>query len=390
MTSNLNLAGDDVLALMLLPIFVHPTRETLSCLRARTEPRQIAAKGLELPPSYCPGSAKGRDDQLATTKELKDLRTARKAKLPQFIAPQLATLVTTPPPGDEWLHELKFDGYRMLCRIDRGKVQFFSRNGKEWTAKFPTVVAAAKLLPVASAMLDGEIVIVDAQGKSSFQKLQRALGKGSAGFIYEIFDLMYLDGLDLTRVPLKKRKALLKGICGNKRDLLRYSEHLEGNGDAFFKHACEYGIEGIVSKLANSTYDSTRNRSWLKVKCIKQQEFVVVGYTPLTKHLPGIGSLVLGVYEKGKLVYAGRVGTGFTEQLRRDLQKQLDKLARKSSALAVIPKEPGLRQAHWTEPKLVAVVAFTEWTDDGAVRHPSFQGLREDKSAKEVVRELPK
>ncbi len=327
---------------------------------------------------------------MATPKDLKNLRTARKAKLPAFIAPQLATLVTAPPAGDQWLHELKFDGYRMLCRIDRGKVRFFSRNGKEWTAKFPSVVEAVKLLPVTNAMLDGEMVIVDAQGKSSFQKLQRALGTGSAGFVYEIFDLMHLDGFDLTRVPLEKRKELLKGICGGKRDLLRYSEHLEGNGDAFFKHACEYGIEGIVSKLATSTYDSTRSKSWLKVKCNKQQEFVVAGYTPLTNNLPGIGSLILGVYEKKKLVYAGRVGTGFTEKLRRELQKQLDKLAQKSSAFAVLPKEPGLRKAQWTEPKLVAVVTFTEWTDDGAVRHPSFQGLREDKDAKEVVRELPK
>jgi bifunctional non-homologous end joining protein LigD len=328
---------------------------------------------------------------LPTANEFKGLRTARKAKLPEFISPQLATLVKTPPPGDEWLHELKFDGYRMLCRIDRGKVRIFSRNGKEWTAKFPGVGEAAKRLPVTSAMLDGEVVIVDAQGRSSFQKLQRAMGKSIvAGFVYEVFDLIYLDGFDLTRVPLKKRKVLLKGVCGGKRDLLRYSEHLEGNGDAFFKHACEYGIEGIVSKLANSTYDSKRNRNWLKVKCNKQQEFVIIGYTPLTKNLPGVGALILGVYEKSKLVYSGRVGTGFTEKLRVELQKQLDKIARKTSPLAVVPKEPGLRLAHWTEPKLIAEVAFAEWTDDGAIRHPSFQGLREDKNPKEVVRELAK
>ena len=295
-----------------------------------------------------------------------------------------------PPSGDEWLHELKFDGYRMLCRIDRGKVRFLSRNGKDWTAKFSTVGAAAKLLPATTAMLDGEIVLVDAQGRSSFQKLQRALGKGiTKGLVYEVFDLIYLDGFDLTRVPLKKRKALLKEICGGKRDLLRYSEHLEGNGDAFFKHACEYGIEGIVSKLANSPYESRRNRNWLKVKCNKQQEFVIVGYTPSSKGLP-FSSLILGVYEKGKLVYAGKVGTGFTLKLRSELQKQLDKLARKTSPLAVMPKDPGLRKAHWTEPKLIAEVAFAEWTDDGSIRHPSFQGLREDKSPKEVARELPK
>jgi bifunctional non-homologous end joining protein LigD len=322
--------------------------------------------------------------------ELKKLRGARKARLPEFVPPQLATLVKAPPSGDEWLHELKFDGYRMLCRIERGKVRFLSRNGKDWTTKFPTIGAAVKVLPLSSAMLDGEICIVDAQGRSSFQKLQRAMGKGiTEGFVYELFDLIYLDGFDLTRVPLKKRKALLEELFGSKRDLLRYSEHLEGNGDAFFKHACEYGIEGILSKLADSPYESKRNRNWLKVKCNKQQEFVIVGYTPSTKGLP-FSSLILGVYEKGKLVYAGRVGTGFTLKLRSELQKQLDKLARKTSPLAITPKDPGLRQAHWTEPRLIAEVAFAEWTSDGSIRHPSFQGLREDKSPKEVLREVPK
>ncbi|MFL6546626.1 MAG: non-homologous end-joining DNA ligase [Candidatus Udaeobacter sp.] len=319
------------------------------------------------------------------------LRGARKAKLPEFIAPQLATLVKAPPPGDEWLHELKFDGYRMLCRIERGKARFWSRNGKEWTAKFPGVAAAMKELTVTSAMLDGEIVVIDAQGRSSFQKLQRAMAHGAeVRFVYQVFDLLYVDGFNITRVPLKDRKALLKNLCGNKRDLIRYSEHLEGSGDAFFKHACEYGIEGIVSKLADSPYDSTRNKNWLKVKCNQQQEFVIVGYTPSSKGMPGFGSLILGVYEKGKLVYAGRVGTGFTIKLRTEIQKQLVKIARQTSPLALVPKEPGLRQAQWAEPKLIAEVAFAEWTSDGSIRHPSFQGLREDKSAKEVVREQAK
>ncbi len=158
-------------------------------------------------------------------------------------------------------------------------------------------------------MLDGEIVIVDAQGRSSFQKLQRAMGKATiTGFAYEVFDLIYLDGFRLAQTPLKHRKELLKNLVGsNSHGVIRYSEHISGNGDQFFKHACEYGIEGIVSKLANSHYESTRNRNWLKVKCAKQQEFVIAGYTPSSKGLPGFGSLVLGVYEKGKLVYAGRV-----------------------------------------------------------------------------------
>lgn len=324
--------------------------------------------------------------------DVKKLPGARKSKLPSFIPPQLATLVKEPPTGDEWLHELKFDGYRMLCRIDRGRVRVWSRNGKDWTEKFQNVVEAVKSLKTTSAMLDGEIVIVDAQGRSSFQQLQRAMGKATTtGFAYEVFDLIYLDGFSLTQTPLKHRKELLQNLVGsNSHGVIRYSEHINGSGDDFFKHACEYGIEGIVSKLANSHYESTRNRNWLKVKCVKQQEFVVAGYTPSSKGLPGFGSLVLGVYEKAKLVYAGRVGTGFTFKQRSDLKEQLDKVSRKTSPLAVIPKDPGLRQTHWIEPKMIAEVAFMEWTSDGSIRHPSFQGLREDKNPKEVVREQPK
>jgi bifunctional non-homologous end joining protein LigD len=240
-------------------------------------------------------------------------------------------------------------------------------------------------------MLDGEIVIVDAQGRSSFQKLQRAMGKATTtGFAYEVFDLIYLDGFRLTQTPLKHRKELLKNLVGsNSHGVIRYSEHINGSGDEFFKHACEYGIEGIVSKLANSHYESTRNRNWLKVKCVKQQEFVIAGYTSSSKGLPGFGSLVLGVYEKGKLIYAGRVGTGFTFKQRSDLKKQLDKYSRQTPAFTVVSKGPGLRETHWTEPKMIAEVAFTEWTSDGSIRHPSFQGLREDKNPKDVVREEP-
>ncbi len=317
---------------------------------------------------------------------------ARKAPLPNFIPPQLATLVKEPPSGDEWLHELKFDGYRMLCRINRGKVTFWSRNGKDWTEKFLNVIEAVKSLNVTSAILDGEIVIVDAQGRSSFQKLQRAMGRSvTSGFAYQVFDLIYLDGLNLTQTPLKDRKRLLNDLCKSVagRSVIRYSEHLQGNGDEFFRHACEYGIEGIVSKLADSPYEPKRNRNWLKVKCSKQQEFEIAGYTPSSKGLPGFGSLVLGVYEKGKLVYAGRVGTGFTFKQRGDLKKQLEKFSRTTSPLVAVPKDPGLRETQWTEPKMVAEVAFTEWTSDGSIRHPSFQGLREDKSPKEVEREVP-
>ena len=312
--------------------------------------------------------------------------------MPEFIPPQLATLVKEPPSGDEWFHELKFDGYRMLCHLNRGQVRFWSRNRKDWTHKFPHIGKAVTNLPVSSVILDGEVVAVDAAGHTSFQKLQQSIGKiGDAGFIFQIFDLIYMDGFNLTKTPLKERKLVLSELLEQVGDRgpLRYSDHVEGNGAKFFKQACGFGIEGIVSKLADSTYESTRNRNWQKLKCIKRQEFVIAGYTPSEKGFPGFGALVLGVYDKGKLVYAGRAGTGFTIQQRLNLRKKLDRLVRASSPFAVLPKDPGLRHAVWTQPKLVGEVAFTEWTADGSVRHPSFQGLREDKKAEDVVREEP-
>lgn len=311
--------------------------------------------------------------------------------MPEFVSPQLATLVREPPTGEAWLHELKFDGYRMLCHLNHGKVRFWSRNHKDWTEKFPNLAKPLKTFPATSAILDGEIVIEDKAGRSSFQKLQQSMKGGAAAFIFQIFDLIYFDGFNLTRTPLRERKAVLEQLLGSAKSKgpLRYSDHVEGNGKQFFKQACEYGIEGIVSKLADSPYESTRNRSWLKTKCSKRQEFVVAGYTPSKKGFPGFGSLILGVYDNSKLVYSGRVGTGFSIKQRLELQKKLDRLSQTAMPFAEKPKDPGLRDAHWAKPQLVAEVEFTEWTADGSIRHPSFQGLREDKKATDVIREEP-
>lgn len=319
------------------------------------------------------------------------LPNARKRPLPEFIPPQLATLASAAPEGDEWLHELKFDGYRMLCHLNKGAVRFWSRNRKDWTAKFPSIAKALKEFPASTAVLDGEVMALDAKGRASFQKLQQSIKTGDSGFVFQIFDLVYLDGYDLTATPLIERKLALQSLFSSigERSPLRYSDHVEGNGEAFFKQACEYGIEGIVSKLADSKYESTRTRNWLKVKCNQRQEFVIAGYTPSKKAFPGFGSLALGVYEKGELVYAGRVGTGFSIKQRLDLQKRLDQHSRPTSPYAVKPRDPGLRDAVWSDPKLVAEVEFTEWTADGSIRHPSFKGLREDKRPTEVRRERP-
>ncbi len=324
-------------------------------------------------------------------KQILNLPGARKTAMPEFVPPQLATLVTEAPKGDEWLHELKFDGYRLLCHLHRGSVRLWTRNQKDWTDKFPGVVKALKTLRVQSAILDGEVVAMDSSGRSSFQMLQQAIHKTAGkGLVLEVFDVMYLDGYSLKRTPLVERKRVLEELISSVRSdrVLRYSDHVEGNGSKFFKQACDFGLEGIVSKLANSPYESTRSHSWQKVKCLKRQEFVIAGYTLSDKGLP-FSSLVLGVYEKGKLIYAGRVGTGFSVKDRGDLKKMLDRLGRPTKPFAVIPVDPDLRRAIWAEPKLVGEVAFAEWTNENIIRHPSFQGLREDKKATEVIREDP-
>jgi len=323
-------------------------------------------------------------------KQIKNLPGARKVAMPEFVSPQLATLTDKPPRGDEWLHELKFDGYRLLCHLERGHARFWTRNENDWTAKFPGLGKAVKALPVKSAILDGEVVALDSSGRASFQKLQQSIKNASSGLILNVFDLIYIDGFSLTRTPLRERKRVLEELLAplGDRGALRYSDHIEGNGEHFFKEACKHGIEGVVSKLADSIYESTRSRTWLKVKCIKRQEFVIAGYTLSEKGIP-FSSLILGFYDKGKLIYAGRAGTGYTNAMRVELKKKLDRMIVDKRPFAEIPKDPGLRRAVWTEPKLVGEVAFTEWTDEGVIRHPSFQGLREDKKPQEVVREEP-
>ena len=321
-------------------------------------------------------------------KQIKDLQGARKAAMPEFVPSQLATLVGEPPSGDQWFHELKFDGYRLQCHLAGSQVRLWTRNENDWTAKFPSVVKAVKTLRLKSAILDGEIVALDPSGRASFQRLQQSIKGAGTGLIYHIFDLIYVEGFSLTRTPLRDRKRVLAELIEPLGDSgrLRYSDHIEGNGAQFFKEACKLGIEGIVSKLADSVYESTRSRSWLKIKCIKRQEFVIAGYTLSDKGIP-FSSLILGFYDKGKLIYAGRAGTGYTNAMRVELKKKLDSIAIEKRPFAQIPKDPGLRRAVWTAPKLVGEVAFTEWTDEGIIRHPSFQGLREDKKPHQVVRE---
>src|SRR5690242_17369736 len=314
---------------------------------------------------------------------------ARKAALPETIAAELATLVDSPPAGDDWLHEIKFDGYRMLARVANGDCRIVSRNGKDWTASFPTIADALRRLPVTNAWIDGEIVVMDAKGRTSFQSLQNVLSEGtSAKVVYCVFDLPYVNGYDLRAAKLSARKAVLAKLVGD-GTLIRYSDHVEGNGASFFKQACGHGLEGIVSKRADSRYEGTRGRDWQKVKCNQRQEFVIGGYTDPQGARTGFGALLLGIHEGGELRYCGKVGTGFNDAMLDKLSAQLAKLATNTPPFANPPTGAEGRRAHWVKPQLVAEVSFTEWTRDGTLRHPSFEGLRDDKPARDIVREAP-
>jgi bifunctional non-homologous end joining protein LigD len=312
--------------------------------------------------------------------------------LPGWVAPQLATLVGAAPEGSDWVHEIKLDGYRVLARIERGRVRLLTRNRQDWTERFPTVEEAAATLPVKEALLDGEIVALDRSGVSSFQALQQgAEGTGGWSLAYVAFDLLFLDGRDLRPQPLLERKKALARLLRGRRGRLRYSEHFDAPGPEVHQRACRMHLEGIVSKRKQAPYVAGRGQAWLKVKCVARQEFVIGGYTDPEGARAELGSLLLGVHDRdGRLVYAGRVGTGFTDATLVVLGQRLRKLAQRASPFSPEGPRPPARGAHWVKPVLVGEVAFTEWTRDGLLRHPAFEGLREDKPAAQVVREAPR
>ena len=307
---------------------------------------------------------------------------------PDYV-PQLATLVATPPSGDEWLHEIKFDGYRIGARVRRGRVSLYTRNGNDWTTAFPEIVEAVRKLGLDDALIDGEAAVVLPDGRTSFQALQHRSQPANRGtLVYFVFDLLRLDGEKLEALPLVERKARLKKLVGaRKTGRIRFAEHIEGNGGAVFAEACRAGLEGIVSKRRDQPYRAGRHGGWVKTKCIQRQEFVVGGFTDPEGMRAGLGALLIGCYEGDRLIFCGKVGTGFTQKLALDLRARLDRIEQKTSPFT--PPPPGRlgRNAHWVKPDLVCEVVFTEWTGDGKIRHPSFQGLRADKKPKDVSRE---
>ena len=305
--------------------------------------------------------------------------------------PQLATLVKAPPGGAEWLHEIKFDGYRIGCQIGRGRAALISRNGKDWTAAFPDIADAAVRLGLRDALLDGEVVMLLPDGRTSFQALQNAAsGEGSrAALVYFVFDVLRLDGRSLEALSLEERKARLKSLLGRRKTgRIRYADHVDGRGDAFFAQACRLGLEGIVSKRRDLPHTPGRHGGWLKTKCTLRQEFVIGGFTDPEGMRSGLGALLIGYYQGERLVFSGKVGTGFTHTSADELRGRLDAIERRACPFQPPPTGALARRAHWVKPVLVCEVVFTEWTSDGKIRHPSFQGLRADKKPREVVREL--
>ena len=310
----------------------------------------------------------------------------KRGPLPDFIPPTLATLVDRPPNGEQWLHEIKIDGYRIFARRRRGKVTLLTRNALDWTGRFKPIAEAVAKLPGGDLALDGEVAVLDQNGGSSFAALQDALSRGETKAMrYIVFDLLYRDGEDWRGAKLTDRKDALRDLLKNARGPLVYSDHVIAHGGEVYRHACSLALEGVISKRADMAYREGRTRDWLKTKCVMRQEFVIVGYTDSTMHR-GIGALALGYYEDETLHYAGRVGTGFDHRTALDLAKRLKRLVIDRVPSPNLPAA-ARRGVHWVEPEFVCEIAFLNWTPDGVLRHPSFQGLREDKPAKSVKRE---
>jgi bifunctional non-homologous end joining protein LigD len=317
---------------------------------------------------------------------------------PEFIAPQLATLVSTPPKGAGWIYEIKLDGYRILARINGKDVRLFTRRGNDWTADMQHLAEELAKLPTRSACLDGEVVVLGANGLPEFNALQNAFDrKGTQQLVYFVFDLLYLNGRDVRALELRKRRAMLEDLFSDfEQDRVRLSQTFDADGPSVLQSACKMGLEGVIAKRLNAPYRSgARTDTWQKVKCQLRQEFVVGGFTKRTGSGREIGSLILGVYDdEGRLRYAGSVGTGWTSTIAANLLAEMEKL--ETDVLPFHPDFPPTKGRwskravggeHWVTPSPVVEVTFTEWTPDGHIRHPTFKGLRKDKVAKDVRKE---
>ena len=330
--------------------------------------------------------AEGASPEFSEPEFAAGISESRREQLPGQPAVQLATLRDAPPEGEQWLHELKFDGYRLLARLNSGKVTLLTRNAKDWTRRFPRLREALERLPVKNAVIDGEVVVPQPDGSTSFRKLQEYLGrtKATQGQVaYQVFDLLFLNDHSLLKTPLLERKNILSKLLGAVDDsLIRYSDHIQGQGSEFFREVCEMGLEGMVSKQTRAGYSHGRQSSWIKTKCTHQDEFVVGGFTPGSGTRQGFGSLLLGTFDRGQLVYSGRVGSGFSSRQLTTLFQALKDIETETRPFKERPPES--KGARWVKPQIVVDVAFTDKTASGVLRHPVFRGLRDDKSPREV------
>jgi bifunctional non-homologous end joining protein LigD len=307
---------------------------------------------------------------------------SKPGQLPDFVAPCLAQRVAEAPAGKEWMHEIKFDGYRLQVRIEHGSVRLLTRNGIDWTARFSTIAKALATLAVDTALLDGEVVVESDDGVTSFSELVGDLkARTSERMVYYAFDVLHLDGIDLAYAPLADRKAVLARLLNSRRKgVVRLSAHIKGNGSKMMENACALGLEGIISKRADRPYRSGRTGDWLKITCTLTDEFVIGGYLDSTAHSEAIGALSLGIYERDRLVYVGRVGTGFNQRTARQLWQALQPQRAKRSPFSRPLDAIQSRGVRWVRPVLVAQVQYRAWTGDRLLRHAAFKGLREDKT----------
>lgn len=300
--------------------------------------------------------------------------------MPQHIKPMLATLVDKPFNSPEWIFEIKWDGYRAIAEVDKGRVTLYSRNGLSFNEKFAPIVEDLKKLAF-TAVLDGEVVVLNKDDQASFQYIQNYQKLKEGQLIYYVFDLLYLEGYDLRSFTLLQRKELLKKAL-SKSAHIRYCEHIDKEGIKFFQQISKQGYEGIIAKRKESPYRSGRSRDWLKIKSHQQQEFIICGFTKPRKSRQYFGALILGVYEKDKLIYVGHTGSGFDQDSLKDMYEKLKPLIQKNSPFENTPKTNS--PVTWVKPKLVCEVKFAEWTKDGQMRQAIFQGLRIDKKAADV------
>jgi bifunctional non-homologous end joining protein LigD len=361
--------------------------ETTSAVSGRTT-QELAAEG-ELRKDHA-GRAKVMEARNIAPPDPKQVPGARKGILPAFLEPSLPQISNTAPSGPKWVHEIKYDGYRVQARIDGENVRLLTRKALDWTSRFAPIAAALKTLGLSSALIDGEIVVEDSAGIPSFTLLQADLSALRRDrFRYFLFDLYYCEGFDLTQAALTDRKALLQQIVegGAAGSIIRFSEHLAGDGPTMFEHACRLGLEGIVSKRGDLPYRRGRGDHWLKVKAVQRQEFIILGYIPSTAAKGLVGALLLGYFERGTLYYAGRVGTGYSSAQAKALRDALEEIAAPKPKLGNDLPEGAEKGVRWAEPRLVCEVEYRSWTADKLIRQASFKGLREDRPAEEIMLE---